>query len=123
MLTISSSEDSDIIFVTVSGQIEHQDYELRLLPAIAAKLQQYASIRMCYEFSAEFTGISMAALWDDALLGLFHLSDFSRVVMLVELETCRATVQVLASMLPCPVKIFAVHDRVDALDWLTASAS
>lgn len=123
MLTISSRHDNDIIFVTASGKVEHQDYVSHLAPAITAKLQQYASIRMCYEFSAEFTGISVAALWDDALLGLFHLSDFSRVVMLADMDTSGATVQVLASMLPCPVKIFSPHDRNDALVWLTASAA
>lgn len=118
MLTISSIDADNIITVIASGWINHLDIESQLLPSIEAKLQDHATIRLWYEFSPEFEGISVGALWDDAMLSLFHLSDFSRVVMIADMEKLDAMVNALAFMLPCPVKIFAMNERDRARVWL-----
>ncbi|MCS6121978.1 SpoIIAA family protein [Shewanella baltica] len=118
MLTISSGHAHDILAVVASGRINHEDVEGYLVPAIEAKLQDHASIRLWYEFSPEFEGISVAALWDDAVLGLFHLSDFSRVVMIANQAQTSAMVNALACMLPCPVKVFAADEQTQAKAWL-----
>ncbi|MGL4714183.1 MAG: STAS/SEC14 domain-containing protein [Shewanella sp.] len=85
---------------------------------LRAKLQDHATIRLWYEFSSEFEGISVAAIWDDAILGLFHLSDFSRVVMIVNTTQTSAMVNALACMLPRPVKVFSAHEQTAAKAWL-----
>lgn len=118
MLKVSSSYADDILTIIVSGWVNHQDIESQLLPAIETKLQDYACIRLWYEFSPEFEGISVGALWDDAMLSLFHLSDFSRVVMIADMEKLGAMVNALAFMLPCPVKIFSINERTEARAWL-----
>lgn len=59
MLTISSSDADNIITVIASGWINHLDIESQLLPSIEAKLQDHATIRLWYEFSPEFEGISV----------------------------------------------------------------
>ncbi|MGL5046915.1 MAG: STAS/SEC14 domain-containing protein [Shewanella sp.] len=118
MLTITSGHADDILTVVASGCINHHDVESYLLPAIEGKLQDHATIRLWYEFSSEFKGISVAAIWDDAILGLFHLSDFSRVVMIVNTNQTSAMVNALACMLPCPVKVFSAHEQTAAKAWL-----
>lgn len=118
MLTISSGHADDILAVVASGRVNHGDVEGYLVPAIEAKLQDHASIRLWYEFSSEFEGISVGALWDDAVLGLFHLSDFSRVVMIANATQTNAMVNALACMLPCPVKVFTADEHSQAKAWL-----
>lgn len=118
MLTISSSYAHDILAVVASGRVTHQDFESYLVPAIEAKLQDHASIRLWYEFAPDFEGVSIGALWDDAVLGLFHFNDFSRVVMIADEGKIGSMVNALACMLPCPVGIFAVDAASQAKIWL-----
>lgn len=118
MLTIRPSYAEDMLTIVVSGQVTHEDIEALLLPAIEAKLQDHASLRLWYEFSPDFIGITVGALWDDALLSVFHFSDFSRVVMVADMQNLGAMVNTLAFMLPCPVKVFSEHERALAKAWL-----
>ena len=46
MLTISSGHADDILAVVASGRVNHGDVEGYLVPAIEAKLQDHASIRL-----------------------------------------------------------------------------
>ena len=58
MLTICPSYADDLLTIAVSGQVTHQDIETILFPAIEAKLMDHACIRLWYEFSADFMGIT-----------------------------------------------------------------
>ncbi|MDI5874969.1 STAS/SEC14 domain-containing protein [Shewanella xiamenensis] len=118
MLTICPSYADDLLTIAVSGQVTHQDIETILFPAIEAKLLDHACIRLWYEFSADFMGVTVGALWDDALLSVFHFSDFARVVMIADTQMLGAMVNTLAFMLPCPVKVFGENERVLAKEWL-----
>lgn len=118
MLTISPGYADDILTIVVSGRVSHQDIASQLIPAIEAKLQDHACIRLWYEFSPEFVGISVGALWDDAWVSLFHLSDFARVVMIADTASMGTMVNALALILPCPVKVFSVSERQQAQIWL-----
>ncbi|GIU05643.1 STAS/SEC14 domain-containing protein [Shewanella morhuae] len=121
MLAVSMGHADDILVIVASGCVSREDVESNLIPAIEPKLQDHASIRLWYEFTSEFEGISVGALWDDAVLGLFHFSDFSRAVMLVNDVRMNTMVATLACMLPCPVKVFAIHENLPAKVWLDQS--
>ncbi len=118
MLTIYPCDAEDLLTIAVSGQVTHEDIEQLLLPAIEAKLQAHASIRLLYEFSPEFVGMTVGALWDDALLSVFHFADFSRVAMVADMTINGPMINTLAFMLPCPVKIFSPNERAQARAWL-----
>ncbi|MCH1931845.1 STAS/SEC14 domain-containing protein [Shewanella sp. A25] len=118
MLTMNPGYADDILIIKVSGEVTHKDIDDLLLPAIESKLQDHASIRLWYEFTEEFVGLSVGALWDDALLSVFHFGDFSRVVMIADMEKIGTMVNTLAFMLPCPVKVFSANDSENARSWL-----
>ncbi|MCE9687469.1 STAS/SEC14 domain-containing protein [Shewanella sp. AS16] len=123
MLELKTGFEHDTVAVRASGVISAQDYEAVLLPAIEAKLRDHASIRLWYEFSEQFEGISVGALWDDAVLGLFHLNDFSRIAIVADDPLMRTMAKTLASMIPCSVRVFGLAERVDAKLWFEQTPS
>ncbi|QYJ80125.1 STAS/SEC14 domain-containing protein [Shewanella acanthi] len=122
MLTMNSGYADDILVIKISGEVTHKDIDDLLIPAIESKLKDHASIRLWYEFTEEFVGLTVGALWDDALLSVFHFGDFSRVVMIANMEKIGTMVNTLAFMLPCPVKVFSANDRDNARSWLDESS-
>ena len=121
MLQIVPGFEHDTVAIVASGVVSGDDYEQLLLPVIEEKLKDHASIRFWYEFGQDFKGMSVGALWDDAMLGLFHLSDFSRIAIIVDDNVMRAFASVLAAMIPCPVKVFSLAEYDEAKAWFEAA--
>ena len=117
MLKLVSGFEHDTVAVVASGIVSGEDYEQLLLPVIESKLHDHASIRFWYEFSHDFKGITVSALWDDALLGLFHLSDFSKIAIVVDDKLMAAMAHTLACMVPCPAKVFGLQEYDIAKQW------
>jgi hypothetical protein len=118
MLTLLPGFAHDTVAVKASGLVSGKDYDDILVPAIEEKLTDHASVRLWYEFGADFRGFSVAALWDDAKLGLFHLGDFSRVAIIADDTLMKGMAHALSWMIPCPVKVFGLAEQEVARKWL-----
>ncbi|MCG9746735.1 STAS/SEC14 domain-containing protein [Shewanella sp. Isolate8] len=122
MIELLSGFHHDIVAVKARGVLSRADYDETLVPAIESKLQDHSTIKLWYEFSEAFEGVSVETLWDDAKLGFFHLTDFSRVAIITDSEWVAKTAKVMAYMAPCPVKVFARQAADEALRWLGESS-
>ncbi|WP_394229488.1 SpoIIAA family protein [Shewanella colwelliana] len=118
MIQLLDGFHHDVVAIKVLGVLTSEDYEQHLLPAIEAKLMDHATIKLWYEFSEGFEGVSVETLWDDAKLGFFHLTDFSRVAIITDNDLVANTASVLAYMVPCPVKVFSRMEVENAQDWI-----
>lgn len=118
MLEVLDGFNHDTVAIKASGVVTGDDYDNRLLPAIESRLKDHASIKLWYEFDVGFKGISVETLWDDAMLGFFHLTDFSRVVIITDSDWITAMAKAMAYMIPCPVKVFDRSDSQLAAEWI-----
>lgn len=118
MLEILDGFNHDTVAIKASGIVTGDDYDSRLLPAIEGRLKDHASIKLWYEFEDSFKGISVETLWDDAMLGFFHLTDFSRVVIITDSDWIRSMAKTLSYMIPCPVKVFDKQESHLAVEWI-----
>ncbi|WP_110458044.1 STAS/SEC14 domain-containing protein [Shewanella algidipiscicola] len=116
MIELLDGFSHEVIAMKVDGVLTSDDYNQRLLPAIETKLKDHATIKLWYELGEHFEGVSVETLWDDAKLAFFHLTDFSRVVIITGRDARMASV--LACMVPCPVKVFERDNRDAARQWL-----
>lgn len=123
MLEILDGFNHDTVAIKASGVVTGDDYDQRLLPAIEARLKDHASIKLWYEFDEGFKGITVETLWDDAMLGFFHLTDFSRVVIITDSEWISAMAKAMAYMIPCPVKVFDKCSSHLAEQWIADNES
>lgn len=118
MIELLEGFSHEVVAIKVYGVLTSDDFNQQLLPAIETKLKDHATIKLWYELSADFEGVSVETLWDEAKLGFFHLMDFSRVAIITSGELPMATV--LACMVPCPVKVFQHDNRLAARQWLAS---
>ncbi|WP_226684606.1 SpoIIAA family protein [Shewanella indica] len=121
MLTLLSGFDDNTVAVRASGIVSSEDYDAVLLPAVESKLREHVLIKLWYEYGADFEGISLQAVWDDACLGLFHLQDFSRIAVITDSSVIEGMAQTLALMIPCPVFVFPRTELAKARAWLSGT--
>jgi SpoIIAA-like len=61
----------DVLGFSAKGTVTAKDYETVIIPAVEARFaRQKDKVRFLYLLGKEFTGFEVAAMWDDAKLGL-----------------------------------------------------
>ncbi|QYK00064.1 STAS/SEC14 domain-containing protein [Shewanella psychrotolerans] len=118
MIELLNGFSHDVVAIRAHGVLTSDDYDQLLVPAIESKLKDHATIKLWYEFGEQFEGISVETLWDDAKLGFFHLTDFSRIAIITDNDWLTSMAKVIACMVPCPVNVFSRQDLQLAQDWL-----
>ena len=65
---------------------------------------------MLYELGDDFQGFSAEAVWDDAKLGLSHLTAFEAVAVVTDVHWITTNVKLFGLLLRCPVKVFRTRN-------------
>lgn len=122
MISIESGFDHDTLAVTASGIITPEDYTEVLVPELEARLRDHASVRLWYQIDDKCRGLRLSSLWQDFLLGIFHLDDFRCVAIVTDRPLFRRMGEIIGLFLPCPVRVFSLNEREFARQWLAELA-
>ncbi len=105
---------------TARGKVTGEDYEKVLIPIIEEKLKDHSKIRLLYHLDEGVTGVDAAAMWDDAKVGIKHLSSWEKIAIVTDIDWIRNAVRLFGFAMPGPVKTFRNRDLPKAVDWITA---
>ncbi|MBT1445606.1 STAS/SEC14 domain-containing protein [Shewanella sp. JM162201] len=119
MISVQTGFEHDTLAVKASGLIVPEDFSDVLLPELELRLKDHASVRLWYEIDPECRGMRLSALWQDFLIGLFHLSDFQRVAIITDKSHFSRIGDFIALLMPCPVRVFSSKDDANARAWLS----
>jgi len=81
MIEITSGIPDNILAVTAHGMVTAQDYENVLFPAVDEALKRHKKIRFLFRTGGDFSGYTAGAMWDDAKLGVRHLTAFEKIAV------------------------------------------
>jgi hypothetical protein len=113
------STDSNLIEMTVSGQIEKQDIE-NAIPTFEDAFEGAQSIRIFADLS-EVEGVSFEAFLRDAAFGFRHFLDlyrFERAVVITDNPWVRTITLWEAMILRASIKVFASSEKDKAREWI-----
>jgi hypothetical protein len=120
MIEILSTQSDNVLAVAAHGTVSAEDYEKILIPAIERKLASHPKLRFLYQLGNDFTGFTPKAMWDDAKVGLRHLTAFEKIAVVSEVPWVVGAMKLFRPFVPCPVKIFGNDELAAANAWLTA---
>ena len=118
MIEITSGMPDNVLAVTAHGMVTAQDYENVLLPAVDEALKRHSKIRFLFRTGKDFSGYTAGAMWDDAKLGVRHLTAFEKIAVVSDVPWLVQTVRFFGFLVPCPVKIFSGEKLGDAEAWI-----
>jgi hypothetical protein len=108
----------NVIGVKAIGEIDDDDYEDVLVPAIEDRLTRHDKVRLLYVLGEEFTGYDSDAVWEDAKLGIKTFNSYDRIAIVTDAKWVRRTVKAFGWLIPGEVKIFDVGDLDPARTWI-----
>ena len=106
--------------VTAQGTVTAHDYATVLVPALERALRTHPKIRFLYHLGADFGGFTAGALWDDAKVGIRHLTAFEKIAVVTDVAWLREAVRLFAFLMPCPVEVFGNDHLAEAKTWIRA---
>jgi hypothetical protein len=120
MLELISDLPDGVLGITAVGQVDDDDYENVLIPAIEDQLSRHDKIRLLYVLGSDFEGYEMDAMWEDAKLGLKTFTSFARICVVTDASWIRRSISAFGWLMPGDVKVFAEAELGAARDWVVA---
>ena len=99
------------------GKIAADDYKNVLAPAIEAASAENEKLRLVYVLGPEFESYSAGASWQDAKLGVGHLTKWERIAAVTDHSLMADAIRGFSILMPGDVKVFQVSELEQAMTW------
>ncbi len=110
----------NVLGLTAIGKVTGEDYESVIVPAIEDKLKRHDKLRMVYHCGPQMEGFTAAAVWDDAKVGLKHLTQWDKIAVVSDEKWILNSVKVFGFLMPCEVQVFENDRLEEAKSWTTS---
>ena len=105
------------------GNITSEDYETVLIPAVEEKLKNSDKVRLLYHLGEEFEGFQAGAMWDDAKVGLAHITEWEKIAIVTDVNWIRHAGKIFGFAIetmsaPGDVKVFHNYEIDVAIKWI-----
>lgn len=120
MIETLSDFPDDVVAVMGHGHITKADYDTVLIPAVVDTLKRHRKVRVYYELAPDFAGYQPGAMWEDAKLGIGHLSGWERFAVVTDVDWIQHAVKFFGFLVPGQVRIFPTADVAEAREWIVA---
>jgi hypothetical protein len=120
MLQVIDDLPEEVVGVRAIGEVEDDDYEDVLVPAIEACREAHGKVRLLYVLGPEYTGYEADAVWEDAKLGMRTFTAYEKIAVVTDTTWMRRAVAALGWLMPGEARGFHVDEYDDAIAWVTA---
>ncbi len=118
MLELIPDLPDQVLGIRAIGDVEDDDYEDVLVPAIEDRLTRHEKIRLLYVLGPEFEGYEADAMWEDAKLGMKTFTSYERIAIVTDSALVRRSVKAFGWLMPGDVQVFAVAELEPATNWI-----
>ena len=119
---IATIEDlpAGVIGVQVDGTVTAEEYRSVLAPLVERAAAEGGGIRFLYVMGPDFQRYTMAAMWEDARVGLGHLRSWERVACVSDAAWIAHAVGAFGWMMPGATRVFPSAELEAAREWVAA---
>jgi hypothetical protein len=94
------------------------DERRRVLEPQIDSAREGGKIRLLYMTGPDFAGYVEGALFDEAVFGTRHFTDFKKIAFVSDAGPYNRAVQALDGLMPAALKVFRTGDINAAKEWL-----
>lgn len=118
MIEIMTDLPDHVLGLRARGQVSADDYREVLVPALEKKLKQHPRVRLLYVIGEGFEEYTRGAAWEDAKVGMFHLTAFERTAIVTDVDWVEKMVKALGFAMPGQVRLFEDDELQNAREWI-----
>lgn len=124
MLEIIEGLPDNALGFTAKGDVSAEDYETVLIPAVEERLKRQDKIRLLYHLGEEFKRFEAGAMWDDAKVGLAHITDWEKIAIVTDVNWIQQAGKIFGFAIETmsvkgDVKVFHNSELEQAKEWIS----
>ena len=123
MIEVMTDLPERVLGLKASGEVTAEDYKTVLVPAVEEQLTRHKKVRLLYVFGEEFKGYTGGAAWEDAKVGMKHLTSFERVAVVTDVDWIENVIKAFGFAVPGEVRVFDDDDFEAARQWISEPPS
>jgi hypothetical protein len=123
MIEVMTDLPDRVLGLKASGEVSADDYKTVLVPALEQKLSRTKKVRLLYVVTGDFKGYSMGAAWEDAKVGMQHLTSFERVAIVTDVDWIENMTKAFGFAIPGEVRVFDDDELEEARQWISEPPS
>ena len=112
MIRMLSDMPPGVLGLEAVDDIEREDYENVIVPAVEATIAEHGKVRIVYVLGHEFDEYEGEAVWEDIKLGVRHPASFERMAIVTDARWAGPATKVFSVLWPGRARAF----RLDELD-------
>jgi len=112
-----------VLGLKAHGEVTADDYRSTVVPAIEEKLVRFRKVRLLYVIGDDFERYTGGAAWEDAKVGMKHLTSFERIAVVTDVDWAQSMVKAFGFAFPGEVRVFDDDDLEKARHWISEPPS
>ena len=122
MIRLLGNMPAGVLGLEAIDDVEKEDYEAVILPAINAAIAEHGKVRLVYVLGPEFDDYEGDAVWEDLKLGVKHPASFERIALVTDASWAGPALKVFSVLWPGQARAFPLADLESAKRWAAADA-
>lgn len=117
MIRILPDMPPGVLGLEAVDDVEKEDYEDVLLPAIDTAIAEHGKVRLVYVLGPEFDDYEGGAVWEDLKLGVRHPASFERMAIVTDARWAGPAIRVFSVLWPGQARAFPLSELESATRW------
>lgn len=117
MIRMLSDMPPGVLGLEAIDDIERDDYENVIVPAVEAAIAQHGKVRLVYVLGHEFDEYEGEAVWEDIKLGVRHPASFERMAIVTDARWAGPATKAFSVLLPGRARAFRLAELDAAKRW------
>jgi hypothetical protein len=122
MIRLLRGMPAGVLGIEAVDDVEKEDYENVIVPAVEAALAEHERIRLVYVLGPEFDEYEGEAVWEDLKLGVRHPVSFERVAVVTDARWAGPALKVFSVLVPGQARAFPLAELEAAKRWAAEGA-
>ncbi|MDH3754874.1 MAG: STAS/SEC14 domain-containing protein [Acidimicrobiia bacterium] len=119
-MTVKLLDDlpDNVIGFEAIGEVDDDDYEDVILPAVERLLGDHDAVRILYVMGEDFDKYEADAMWEDTKMGMHYRGKWERIAVVTDHKGYQRSIKAFGFLMPGDVKVYPMAQLADAKAWI-----
>lgn len=122
MIQLLTNLPENIVGFKATGDVTETDFKETVIPNVQQLVDKTNTLNYLLVLDTSIKNFTAAAWWQDALLGIKHISKWNRAAIVSDVEAIRTFTDIFSVVIPGEFKGFKHEDLQEAIDWVAAKS-
>ena len=123
MIRLLSDMPPGVLGLEAVDDVEKEDYENVLLPAVNKAIADHGKVRLVYVLGPAFDEYEADAVWEDVKLGVRHPASLERMAIVTNARWAGPAIKIFSVLWPGQARAFPLTELESAKRWAAEDTS